>query len=175
MASLQLFGRNLSRTTGQSSNQNPCKFVKLKQSSHTWGLAAPPPSLRLADRRREGTSRASEQPAFEFDRDDRGSAAPAGMGALALAPRLGGRPALEQHVRPRRHLRMELGAHGNRPGRVQAGHSSLGPRAGPLLHRSAGAEAAGRRGLPRRRRLPGSSASSCGGRACSCYCCCCCC
>lgn len=47
------------------------------------------------------------------------------------------------------------------------GYASL-RTAGPLLHRSAGAEAAGRRGLRRRRGLPGSSASSRGGGDCCC-------
>lgn len=59
------------------------------------------------------------------------------------------------------------GAHRSGPGGVQAGHASL-RTAGPLLHRSAGAEAAGRRGLRRRRRLPGSSASSSGDGGCCC-------
>ncbi|XP_030672366.1 5E5 antigen-like [Nomascus leucogenys] len=52
MANLQQFGRNQSRTIGQTGNQNPCKFVELKQSSHTWGLGAPP-SLRLTDQKYE--------------------------------------------------------------------------------------------------------------------------
>lgn len=62
------------------------------------------------------------------------------------------------------------------PSRWGPGGALFSPAAGPLLHRSAGAEAAGRRGLRRRRRLPGSSASSRGGGGCcGCCCCCCCC
>lgn len=117
MANLQQFGRNLSRTTGQSSNQNPCKFVKLKQSSHTWGLGAPPPSLRLADRRE------TEKSAIEFVRGDRGWVLRT-RSVLGLAPRLGGRPALELHVRPRRHLRVEL---------ARTGAGPVGSRRGTLL------------------------------------------
>lgn len=47
--------------------------------------------------------------------------------ALALAPRLGGQPALVQHVRPRRPLRMELARTGTGPVGVQTRHSSLRP------------------------------------------------
>ena len=59
-ANLQQFGGNQRRTTGQSSNQNPRKFVELKEYSHTWGLGAPPPSLRLADEKKKERERERE-------------------------------------------------------------------------------------------------------------------
>lgn len=142
MANLQQFGRNRSRTTGQSSNQNPCKFVKLKQSSHTWGLAAPPPSLRLADRREREREKARDQ------RSSSSKTAAAWVlrpgSALGLAPRLGGRPAFEQHVQPRRHLRMELARTGTGP---------VGSRRGTLLLSGRGAL------TPSQRRRGGSGAT----------------
>lgn len=58
MANVKQFEGNHSRTTGQESHQNPCKFVEQKQSSHTWGRGAPPPSLRIPDPESE---RASER------------------------------------------------------------------------------------------------------------------
>lgn len=77
MANLQQFGRNQSRTTGLRSNKNPRKFVELKQSSHTWGPGAPPPSLRLPAKRKkkkeEESERASARPAFEFVRSGGGA------------------------------------------------------------------------------------------------------
>lgn len=130
MANLQQFGGNQSSTTGQSSNHNPCKFAELKLSSHTWGLDAPPPSLRLADRKKK------------YRRNQRSSLSQAAAGrrtwrlrrsgrdwVLSLAPRLGGRPSLELHLRTRRYLlQVELGGSRPRPG----------PRGGNASHRQQG-------------------------------------
>ncbi|XP_036917128.1 uncharacterized protein LOC118997546 isoform X2 [Sturnira hondurensis] len=109
MANLQQFEGNRSRTTGQSSNQNPCKFVRLKQSSHTWGRGAPPPSLRLADRKKK-----VEEPAFEFVPDGRGAQ---NVATSALGPRLG---VQSSPAAPR-----------------AASAPAACPDAGPLLHHSA--------------------------------------
>lgn len=121
MANLQQFGRNLSRTAGPSSNQNPCKFVKLKRSSHTWGLAAPPPSLRLAARKKR-----EKKLGFEFVLDSRGLAAPAGIGARSSPAAR--RAACARAACPAAEAPPDgAGVHRNGPGGVQAGHSSLRP------------------------------------------------
>lgn len=156
MANLQQFGRNLSTTTGQSSNQNPCKFAKLKQSSHTWGPGRPssvPETCRPEGGQSNQRSSSSDTAAVGCSGRDRCSvSSPAARRAACARAAC---PAAEAPPGG-------AGAHRSGPGGVQAGHVSL-PTAGPSLHRSAGAEAAGRRGRRRRRRLPGSSASSRGG------------
>jgi hypothetical protein len=118
MANLQQFGRDRSRTTGRRSNQSPCKFVKLEQSSHTWGLGAPPPSLRLADQKKKSKEK-KENRRRRGERGQRRSSPK----ALSLAPGRGGRAArLQLHVRPRRHLLVEL-ARGSGLGRAGPGRA----------------------------------------------------
>lgn len=139
MANLQQFGRNLNRTPGQSSNQNPCKFVKLKQSSHTWGPRRPssvPETCRPKRNKRNQRSSSSDTAAAGCS-----GRAP----GFALAPRLGGRPALEQHVRPRRHLRVELARTGAGPVGSRRGtrFSSDGGALTPSQRRRGGSGTAG--------------------------------
>lgn len=110
--------------------------MELKQSSHTWGPGAPPPSLRLADRVGKKKKRAREKPAFEFVPGGRG-AQNAAEAALSLAPRLGGRPALELHPWTRRHLLWSgWRARQQAPARSER-RARFSRVAGPLLHHSA--------------------------------------
>lgn len=143
MANLLQFGGNQSRSTGQSSNQNPYKFVELKQSSHTWGPWRPssvPETCRSKKKKKAKNEPSSLSRAAavrrmrRFGRSGRDS-------ALSLAPRLGGRPELERHLGTRRHLLLvELGGRGSRPRPgPRGGHASHG-LLGPLLHHN------GRRG-----------------------------
>lgn len=175
MANLQQIGGNRSRTTGQSSNQNPCKFVELKQSSHTWGLGAPPRSLRLAGQKKKKKKEERERERGVRVRPGRRGRRTRRLrrsgrdSALGLAPRSGGRPSLELHLRAPRHL---LGSSwagaGAGPGPVRrTGTLLTGCRALTPSQRPARRQRR-RQGRRLGRRLPRSSAPSRGGGQCCC-------
>lgn len=147
MASLRRFGGNQSRTAGQRSHQNPCKFARLKQSSHTWGPWRPsssvPETLQLKKIRERKHQRSSLSQAAAGRRTVAVAAAaaasvlgprtPVSSLLRSLAPRLGGRPSHELHLRAGAEVspRVELGGSRARPGPVRSkGRARFSPAAG---------------------------------------------
>lgn len=171
MANLQQFGGNQSRTNGQSSNQNPRKFVRLKQSSHTWGRGAPPPSLRLADgkkKSRETGVRVCPGPPRGAERRTRRLRRSGHDLEFSLAPRLGGRPRLELHLRARSYL-LRSSWVGAGPGPVQGASTRLTACRALTPSQRLARRQQRQQGRQLRRQLPRSSARSRSSD--ECYCC----
>lgn len=100
-----------------------------------WRPSSVPETCRPS-RKKKKKKRAREKPAFEFVPGGRG-AQNAAEAALSLAPRLGGRPALELHPWTRRHLLWSgWRARQQAPARSER-RARFSRVAGPLLHHSA--------------------------------------